>query len=59
MWDAHANGFGSNDGTDFSWGLGMGWNFTDHFTVNGEYQSFDIEDTDGADFWSLSGVWRF
>jgi OmpA-OmpF porin, OOP family len=61
MWDANVRGFlrGSNDGTDLSWGLGAGWNFTDHFTVNAEYQGFDIADTNASDLWIASAVWRF
>jgi len=61
MWDADLRGFvrGSDDGTDFSWGLGVGWNFTDHFTVNAEYQGFEIADTDASELWIASAVWRF
>ena len=62
MWDADFRAYGehgSDDGTDFSWGLGAGWNFTDHFRVNAEYQGFEIEDTDASDLWIASAVWRF
>jgi OmpA-OmpF porin, OOP family len=61
MWNADVSGFlhGSDDGTDFSWGLGAGWNFTDHFTVNAEYQGFEIADTDASELWIASAVWRF
>jgi OmpA-OmpF porin, OOP family len=66
MWDGDSsyrfdgtNLRGSGDGTDFSWGLGAGWNFTDHFTLNAEYQGFDFEDTNGSDLWIASAVWRF
>jgi len=61
MWDADLRGpiSGSDDGTDFSWGVGAGWNFTDHFTVNAEYQGFEIEDTDASELWIASAVWRF
>jgi OmpA-OmpF porin, OOP family len=60
-WDASAHGYarGNGDGTDFSWGVGAGWNFTDHFTVNAEYQGFEIEDTDSSALWIASAVWRF
>lgn len=62
MWDADLHGPGghaSTDGTDFSWGVGAGWNFTDHFTVNAEYQGFELADTDSSALWSASAVWRF
>lgn len=61
VWDASAHGYvrGNGDGTDFSWGVGAGWNFTDHFTVNAEYQGFEIEDTDSSALWIASAVWRF
>jgi len=62
MWNADLRGFGehdSTDGTDFSWGLGAGWNFTDHFTVNAEYQGFEIADTDSSALWIASAVWHF
>ena len=62
MWDADFRAYGehgNDDGTHFSWGLGAGWNFTDHFTVNAEYQGFEIEDTDASALWIASAVWRF
>ncbi|MFO1407667.1 MAG: porin family protein [Steroidobacteraceae bacterium] len=57
-WDAKANhGFGKDDGTDFSWGLGAGWNATDHLEIDAEYQGLDV--ADGAEFWTVSAIYRF
>jgi OOP family OmpA-OmpF porin len=58
-WDASARGLGDADGEDFSWGVGAGWNFTDQFAIRGEYQGFEIEDTDSTYLWSASVIWRF
>ena len=59
MWDAEADDFGSDDGEDFSWGVGAGFDFTDQFGVRGEYQAFEIEDTSDVYLWSASVIWRF
>ena len=57
-WNADVGqGFGSDSGTDFSWGLGAGWNIAEHFELRGEYQGLDV--ADGAEFWTVSGVYRF
>ena len=49
---------GTDDGTDISWGIGAGFDFTDNFGVRLEYQSFEIEDTDAA-LLSGSVLWMF
>lgn len=49
---------GTDDGTDLSWGIGGGFNFTENFGVRLEYQSFEIEDTDSA-LLSASVLWMF
>lgn len=49
----------SDDGTDFSWGIGAGFDFTENLGVLVEYQGFEIEDVDTADLISGSVVWRF
>jgi len=65
MWNAdgkscnYAFCAGNQDGTDFSWGLGAGWNATDHLTVNFEYQGFDLQDANGSELWIVTGLWRF
>ncbi|MFO1395068.1 MAG: porin family protein [Steroidobacteraceae bacterium] len=57
-WDAKGNhGLGSDNGTDFSWGLGAGWNVGKHFELDAEYQGLDV--ADGAEFWTVSGIYRF
>jgi len=49
---------GTDDGTDFSWGIGAGYNFTENFGVRLEYQSFEITDTD-LGLLSGSVLWMF
>ena len=59
FWDADTNGFGSDSGEDFSWGVGGGFRFTDQFGMQLEYQGFEIEDTDTVDMISLGASWQF
>jgi len=59
FWDAEARGFGDDSGEDFSWGIGADFNVTGNLTVRGEYQMFEIEDTDSVDLASLSLIYRF
>jgi OOP family OmpA-OmpF porin len=58
-WDARAHGFGSDSGTDFSYGVGAEYYFNDQFGLRGEYQGFDISNTDDVWVWSASVVIRF
>jgi opacity protein-like surface antigen len=48
----------SDDGTDFSWGVGGSWYFLENFGARIEYQDFDIEDAD-ATLISASVLWLF
>jgi OOP family OmpA-OmpF porin len=62
FWDADVSSFevnGSDDGEDFSWGVGLGFDFSDNLGVTLEYQGFEIEDTDTVDLISAGLVWRF
>ena len=62
FWDADVSSFevnGSDDGEDFSWGVGLGFDFSDNLGVTVEYQGFEIEDTDTVDLISAGLVWRF
>ena len=47
------------DGTDFAWGVGGTWNFTEAFGARIEYQGFEISNFDSVDFASASIIWRF
>ena len=47
------------DGTDFAWGVGGTWNFTETFGVRAEYQGFELSNFDSVDFASASIIWRF
>ena len=48
----------SDDGSEFSWGIGGSWHFMDNLGARIEYQAFDIDDAD-ADLISASVVWQF
>jgi OOP family OmpA-OmpF porin len=48
-----------DDGTDFAWGVGGSWNFSDTFGLRAEYQGFELSNFDSVDFASASFVWRF
>ena len=62
FWEADVSSFevtGSDDGEDFSWGVGLGYDFADNLGVTLEYQGFEIEDTDTVDMISAGLVWKF
>jgi OOP family OmpA-OmpF porin len=59
FWDAEARGFGDESGEDFSYGIGADFKFGDNWAIRGEYQRFEIEDTDTADLVSLGVYFRF
>jgi len=48
----------TDDGNDFSWGIGASWYFTDNFGARIEYQGFEIEDAD-TDMISLGVTYIF
>lgn len=58
-WDAETDGFGSDSGEDLMYGLGVGFDFSDQFGMRGEWERMDIEDTDRADLWTVSLLFRF
>lgn len=62
FWEADVSSFevtGTDDGEDFSWGVGLGFDFTDNLGLTVEYQGFEIEDTDTVDLISAGLVWKF
>jgi OOP family OmpA-OmpF porin len=64
FWDADIDLTGDSgqeaneSGSDLSWGIGAGYDFTDNFGVFGEWEWFQIEEAD-AEFMSLGVVWKF
>jgi OOP family OmpA-OmpF porin len=64
FWDADIDSSGdssqeSNEsGSDLSWGIGAGYDFTENFGIVGEWQWFQIEEAD-AEMMSLGVVWKF
>jgi OmpA-OmpF porin, OOP family len=59
FWDAKARGFGDDSGEDFSYGVGADYKFGENWAIRGEYQRFEIENTDTADLFSASVFFRF
>lgn len=59
FWDADVRGFDDDSGEDFSYGVGISYGFANNLGVRGEYQRFEIEDTDTVDLAALSLTWRF
>ncbi len=64
FWDADIDFTGNSgqeansSGSDLSWGIGAGYDFTDNLGVVAEWQWFQIEEAD-ADMWSVGVVWKF
>lgn len=62
FWDGEARGLGErsdDSGEDFSYGVGADFKFGENWAIRGEYQRFEIEDTDTADLFSLGVFFRF
>jgi OmpA-OmpF porin, OOP family len=73
MWDVEGRGvikvpdfdiqesgsLGSESGTDFAWGLGGTWNFTDHMGVRAEYQQFELDEFNNVNLASASFIYKF
>ena len=49
----------SDNGNDFAVGLGLEYPLTDVFSLRGEVEWFDIEDTEVVTFGSVGLTWRF
>jgi hypothetical protein len=47
-----------DDGTEFAYGAGIQARFGS-FGVRGEYEAFDVEDSDGVNLYSLAFTWTF
>jgi OOP family OmpA-OmpF porin len=64
FWDADIDVSGdsgqerNDSGSDLSWGLGAGYDFTENFGVVAEWQWFQIEEAD-AEMLSAGVVWKF
>jgi len=58
MWDADAGIFGSNDGTDLTYGLGVQYDLNPKLAIRGQWQRYDIDDSNG-DLFSIGLIYRF
>jgi OOP family OmpA-OmpF porin len=64
FWDADIDVTGDSgqefneSGSDVSWGIGAGWNFTENLGLVAEYQWFTVEEADST-LWSGGIVWKF
>lgn len=63
FWDSdvkiQGSGSDSDSGNDTVWGFGLDFIFGKHFGVRGEYEVFNIEDTDDVAMLSVGAFWRF
>lgn len=48
----------SDDGTDWVYGVGAAYNFTNNLSLRGEWERYDLGDGD-ADLWSAGLSWNF
>ena len=47
-----------DDGTDWVYGVGAAWNFTNNLSLRGEWERYDLGDGD-VDLWSAGLSWNF
>jgi len=63
FWDTKTKvegaGSDSDSGNDTVWGLGATWHIGDHLGIRGEYEVFDIQNTDDVTMWSVGAQWQF
>ena len=62
FWDADISGVGvsdSDDGTDLALGFGGKYKVNDRFGIRGEWEWFDIDDSDTVWMLSIGGEFRF
>ena len=49
----------SDDGSDFTYGVGAKFKFTDHFAIRAEWETYEVEDIDSLDLTSLGLEFTF
>jgi outer membrane protein with beta-barrel domain len=57
--DVSGSGSDSSSGTDTAYGAGLEFVFGKHFGVRGEYERYDIKDTDKVETYSIGADIRF
>lgn len=57
-WDTEVSDAGSDSGTDQVYGVGVGFHFS-HIGIRGEYERFDVDNTDDLYMVSVGFEWRF
>jgi OOP family OmpA-OmpF porin len=50
---------GSEDGTDFAWGIGGTWNITDNMGLRAEYQQFELDEFNNVNLATASFIYKF
>lgn len=58
MWEVEVEGFGSEDGTDLTWAVGVQYDITKNLGLRAQWQTYEADEAD-ADFLSIGVVWRF
>ena len=63
FWDSDTkvsgSGSDSDSGNDTAYGAGLEFIFGKHFGVRGEYEKYDIKDTDNVETYSIGADFRF
>jgi opacity protein-like surface antigen len=63
FWDSDTkvsgSGSDSDSGNDTAYGAGLEFIFGKHFGVRGEYERYDIQDTDKVETYSVGADFRF
>lgn len=49
----------TTDGSDLAYGAGGAFKATEHLAIRGEWEQFQVEDTDSVSMFSLGLDWRF
>src|SRR5262245_4642131 len=57
-WDVDAGFFGSQDGTDLTFGIGVQYDLNPKIGIRGGWQRYDINDND-ADLFSIGLIYKF
>jgi OmpA-OmpF porin, OOP family len=57
-WETDAGIFGSEDGTDLTFGVGVQYDLTPKIALRGQWQRYDVSD-ENADLFSIGLIYRF
>ena len=58
MWEVDAGFFGSEDGTDLTYGVGLQYDLNPRLGIRGQWQRYSLDDADG-DLFSIGLIYKF